>query len=162
MEDTEVATTVRVLPGIMAIVVALGLAYALTASRFGSQRPSTVVLAAAIVGVAAAGAWSVATGREDLAAGIALLVLAGGFVGFALGPQLWIVGLLLLLSTELDRPIVPFVLLGFIAPLLVLTVVTSPGREVVVTGLAVAVFVVAAASTFATRLPRWRARQPSP
>ncbi|UPW01666.1 hypothetical protein M0R88_06080 [Halorussus gelatinilyticus] len=141
----------RLLPAISAVTVATALGAYLIGSPVGSRQLSTVTLAGVFVGATIVSAASIVTGREGVATAIGLLFFPAGLVGFALGPQLWIIGSLILLSTTLDRSYVPYALLLFVGGLLALTVLTASGYRAVAAGLAVVVFAAAAYSTLTVR-----------
>ena len=141
----------RLLPALSAVGIALAMGAYMVASPVGSRELSTVTLAGVLVGVTVIAAASVLTGRNRVATAVGLLFFPAGFVGFALDPQLWIVGSLILLSTTLDRSYAPFVLLAFVGGLLALTVLTASWYREVVAGFAVVAFAAAAYGTIAVR-----------
>lgn len=120
-------------------------------SPVGSRQLSTVTLAGVLVGATVVSAASIVVGREGVATAIGLLFFPAGLVGVALGPQLWIIGSLVLLSTTLDGSYVPYALLLLVGGLLALTVLTASGYRAVAAVLAVVVFAAAAYSTLTVR-----------
>ena len=142
---------IRLVPGIVAVGAAIAVGVYTVGSPVGSRQLSTVALAGVLIGATVVSVVSIAAGRDDVALAIGLLFFAVGTIGFALGPQLWIVGSLVLLSATLDRGDVPYVLLLVIGGLLVLTVLTVSWYRTVTAGFAVVVFAAAAYSTIAAR-----------
>lgn len=120
---------VKLFPSLAAIAVAVLVAYGMVATPFGSQQFSTIVFAVLIVGAAITAFALIASGRENLGSAVALLFFPVGLIGFALGPQLWLIGLLVLVSVTVSTDYVPYVLLALIIGLLVLTVSTSPSHR---------------------------------
>jgi hypothetical protein len=120
---------VKLFPGLAAIVVAVLVAYGMVATPFGSQQLSTIIFAILIVGVAITAVGLIVLERENFGSAVALLFFPIGLIGFALGPQLWLIALLVLVSVTVGADYVPYVLLALIIGLLLLTVSTSPSHR---------------------------------